>query len=190
VAIRLLGGGEIVCDAENFLKNSQILGRAARPASVSSSKSVSLGILQELIVGQWKGKRLGSRGKDHLKRHKAHSIVLVNLLIAEVLFRESDPILVVVEASSEMLEVGRMEKTSPLQLTGIESSVYFIGRHCEISLEIHDHFRQPFDRQILLWFYFLQELVSNISVGANVVPSASVYSRRLSDMRCRIDITE
>ena len=145
VAISLLAGGEIVGDAENFLKNNQILGRAARPTSVSGSKSVSPGILQELTVGRRKGKRLGSRVKDHLKRHKAQSIVLVNLLIAEVLFRESDPILVVVEASSEMLEVGRMEKTSPLQLTGIESSVYFINRHCEISLEIYDHFRQPFD---------------------------------------------
>ena len=65
-----------------------------------------------------------------------------NRLLAEMLFGESDPILIVIEASREMLEIGSVETATPLQFTDIESGVYLIHRYCEISLEIHDHLRQ------------------------------------------------
>ena len=69
-----------------------------------------------------------------------------------MLFGESDPGLITVEARREMLEVGRMETTTPSQFTGIEAGVYLIHRYCEISLKIHNHLWQTFCQKIQVGF--------------------------------------
>lgn len=57
---------------------------------------------------------------------------------------KSNPILIVVEAGREMLQVGSPETATPLQFTNFESGVYFIHRYREVPLKVHHQLWQAF----------------------------------------------
>ena len=112
------------------------------------------------------------------------------LLFAEMRFGESDPILIIIEASREMLEVGSVETATPLQLISFASGVYLIHRYREISLKIHYHFRQTLFQSIEIGFYFLQELVPDIAVRSDETPSSAVHSMSLSGVTGALNFTK